>query len=904
MKILIVEDDDLIAKALTTVLTNHNYAVEVASDGEAGWDLIELYAYDLILLDLLLPKLDGISLCQRVRSKGYQVPILLLTGRDSSHDKAIGLDAGADDYLVKPFDPEELVARVRALLRRGTVTSAPVLEWGKLRLDPASCEVTHADQPLSLTPKEYALLELFLRNPQRVFSCGMILEHLWAFEELPGEEAVRTHIKGLRQKLKPVGEKDLIETVYGVGYRLRAIEGKTEDKLIAQSSRPKQSLPEANPQQTLAAIRGVWEKSQGRIDQQMTVLEQAVAALDRQMLSLDLRQQAIQEAHTLGGSLGLFGFANGSDLARSIERLLTENSLLDSEQVNRLQKLVIQLRQLIQLSPNSPTSSSPITPSVSIIPEPDPTSLGLLQQSKDKLELRVAERTAELISTNEQLRRELNERRQIEEALRISQIRSAGILEIADDAIIAIDSAQRITLFNQGAEKIFGYTAKEVMHQHLDLLLPSRFAQAHRDHIVDFSQMPQLARRMGERREIFGRRNGGEEFPAEASISRLKVEGETIFTVILRDITARKQAEQTLEQLSRQNELILNSVGEGICGLNLQGEITFVNPAAAKLLGYPIEALINQPFHCILPDAETSLLGASLQAGVIHQTPQATFYRQDGSSFPVEYVSTPIREPAAIVGYVITFRDITERQIIERMKNEFISIVSHEFRTPLTSIHGSLGMLASGLLDSQPETGKRLLEIAVNSTDRLMRLINDILDIERIESGKVTMTKQSCDASDLMIRAADVMQGMAEKFGVSLVVLPVSSLVWADSDRIIQTLTNLLSNAIKFSPSGSTVWLSAAWLSAACSPASDQQAAQLLFTIKDEGRGIPHDKLETIFERFQQVDASDSRNQDGTGLGLAICRNIVQQHGGKIWVESQLGEGSTFFFTLPARIKE
>ena len=904
MKILIVEDDDLIAKALTTVLTNHNYAVEVASDGEAGWDLIELYAYDLILLDLLLPKLDGISLCQRVRSKGYQVPILLLTGRDSSHDKAIGLDAGADDYLVKPFDPEELVARVRALLRRGTVTSAPVLEWGKLRLDPASCEVTHADQPLSLTPKEYALLELFLRNPQRVFSCGMILEHLWAFEELPGEEAVRTHIKGLRQKLKPVGEKDLIETVYGVGYRLRAIEGKTEDKLVVQSSRPKQSLPEANPQQTLAAIRGVWEKSQARIDQQMTVLEQAVAALDQQTLSPDLRQQAIQEAHTLGGSLGMFGFANGSDLARSIERLLTENSLLDSEQVNTVRELVIQLRQLIQLSPNSPTSSSPITPSASIIPEPDPTSLGLLQQSKDKLELRVAECTAELISTNEQLRRELNERRQIEEALRISQIRSAGILEIADDAIIAIDSAQRITLFNQGAEKIFGYTAKEVMHQHLDLLLPTRFAQAHRDHIVEFSQMPQLARRMGERREIFGRRNGGEEFPAEASISRLKVEGETIFTVILRDITARKQAEQTLEQLSRQNELILNSVGEGICGLNLQGEITFVNPAAAKLLGYSIEALINQPFHCILPDAETSLLGASREAGAIHQTPQATFYRQDGSSFPVEYVSTPIREPAAIVGYVITFRDITERQIIERMKNEFISIVSHELRTPLTSIHGSLGMLASGLLDSQPETGKRLLEIAVNSTDRLMRLINDILDIERIESGKVTMTKQSCDASDLMVRAADVMQGMAEKFGVSLVVLPVSSLVWADSDRIIQTLTNLLSNAIKFSPAGSTVWLSAAWLSAACSPTSDQQAAQLLFTIKDEGRGIPHDKLETIFERFQQVDASDSRNQDGTGLGLAICRNIVQQHGGKIWVESQLGEGSTFYFTLPARIEE
>ncbi|MGA7937948.1 MAG: response regulator transcription factor, partial [Kovacikia sp.] len=195
MKILVIEDDDLIARALTTVLTDQTYAVEVAKDGEAGWDLIELYAYDLILLDIVLPKLDGISFCRRVRSQGYQMPILLLTGRDSSHDKAVGLDAGADDYVVKPFDPEELVARVRALLRRGTVPAAPVLEWGNLRLDPGSCEVTYAGQLLSLTPKEYALLELFLRNPQRVFSCGMVLEHLWAFEESPGEDAVRTHIK-------------------------------------------------------------------------------------------------------------------------------------------------------------------------------------------------------------------------------------------------------------------------------------------------------------------------------------------------------------------------------------------------------------------------------------------------------------------------------------------------------------------------------------------------------------------------------------------------------------------------------------------------------------------------------------------------------------------------------------
>ncbi|MBG1265246.1 response regulator transcription factor, partial [Nostoc sp. WHI] len=225
MKVLVVEDDELNAYALTAVLNNQNYAVEVAIDGGAAWDLIQIYDYDLILLDVMLPKLDGISLCRKIRSSGLQVPILLLTGRDSSHEKAIGLDAGADDYVVKPFDEQELVARVRALLRRGGVTSQPVLEYGNLRLDPSSCEVMYAGKLLTLTPKEYALLELFLRNSRRVFSCGMILGHLWSYEDTPQEDAVRTHIKGLRHKLKAVeAPSDFVETVYGIGYRLKPLE--------------------------------------------------------------------------------------------------------------------------------------------------------------------------------------------------------------------------------------------------------------------------------------------------------------------------------------------------------------------------------------------------------------------------------------------------------------------------------------------------------------------------------------------------------------------------------------------------------------------------------------------------------------------------------------------------------
>lgn len=369
-------------------------------------------------------------------------------------------------------------------------------------------------------------------------------------------------------------------------------------------------------------------------------------------------------------------------------------------------------------------------------------------------------------------------------------------------------------------------------------------------------------------------------------------------TELMREIGERQQAKASLERLSHQNELILNSAGEGIFGLDLQGKTTFVNPAAARMLGYEVEELVDRYMHAVLkhskPDGtpylpKESPIHATLSVGEVHHIAEEIFWRRDGSSFAVEYVSTPIREQGAIVGAVVIFKDITERQIVERMKDEFVSVVSHELRTPLTSIRSALGVLMSGRLNAQPIKSQRLLEIAFENSNRLVRLLDNILDLERIKSGKVTMEKRPCRAADLMAQAVEVMQAMAEKAEIRLCVMPVPIQLWADPDRIIQTLTNLLSNAIKFSPPNTTVLLSA--------ELQDEQT--VLFRIQDRGRGIPSDKLETIFDRFEQVDASDSRHQGGTGLGLAICRSIVQQHGGQIWAESTLGEGSTFYFTLP-----
>lgn len=221
MRILLVEDDTPLAEALAEALGDRSYIVDVVSDGEAAWSQIQLLDYDLILLDVMLPKLSGINLCQRLRLKGHNVPILIMTARDTSVDKVVGLDAGADDYVVKPLDLPELFARIRALLRRGSHSASPILKREDLTLNPSIHEVRYSDRPLRLTPKEYGILELFLRNEQRVLSRNYIIEHVWSLDDPPQEDSIKAHIKSLRQKLKAAGASDLIETVYGVGYRLK-----------------------------------------------------------------------------------------------------------------------------------------------------------------------------------------------------------------------------------------------------------------------------------------------------------------------------------------------------------------------------------------------------------------------------------------------------------------------------------------------------------------------------------------------------------------------------------------------------------------------------------------------------------------------------------------------------------
>jgi PAS domain S-box-containing protein len=344
---------------------------------------------------------------------------------------------------------------------------------------------------------------------------------------------------------------------------------------------------------------------------------------------------------------------------------------------------------------------------------------------------------------------------------------------------------------------------------------------------------------------------------------------------------------------------LLDSVADGICGLDGHGLVSFANPAAARLLAAAAPSLTGKPVHDLLHGSAPSssqcgedcaLLRATGPLLLMATAGEDTIFRSDGSSFRVDYALTPILDHGRFSGSVLSFRNISQRYALDRLKDEFISTVSHELRTPLTAIRGALGLLSSGILGQVNDKAANLLRIALANSDRLVRLINDILDLERIQSGRERLTFRPVQLAQIVRQAIDGMAPVAEAAGVQLIHDSTQVEIAADPDRLLQVLTNLLSNAIKFSPPNSTI-----------SVLLRPDVSGVTLSVIDPGRGIPGDKLEAIFGRFQQVDASDSRQKGGTGLGLAICRTIVQQHSGHIWAERNPVRGSTFRVFLPYR---
>jgi two-component system sensor histidine kinase VicK len=487
--------------------------------------------------------------------------------------------------------------------------------------------------------------------------------------------------------------------------------------------------------------------------------------------------------------------------------------------------------------------------------------------------------------------------REAEATLRESEARYRQLIEGSLGAVFTHTLDGTLLSLNAYGAESLGYTVDQMVNLTLPHFMPGDAQGA-------FPEYLEALLAHGEAQGTFqlSHRDGTVHVLAYRNRLMRASSGESYVLCFGVDITEKVRAEERLSALTKQSDSILDSVGDGIFSTDLNGIATVCNPAAAQMLGYRVDEIhthiLGHNLHALshhtsvsgapYPESECPISNSTRQQKPVRVSTDV-FWRKDGTCFPVEYVACPVTDEGTATGIVVAFTDTTERHALDRMKDEFVSTVSHELRTPLTSMRASLGLIASGALEKRPDKKTQMLRIAIGNTDRLVNLVNDILELERIGSGKAELHSTEVDVDAMMHRVADLMSGTAAKTGIKFTFGAKNVCVWADGDRIFQTLTNLVSNAIKFSPQGGEIHLAA----------HNSAPGEATLEVRDHGRGIPHDKLEIIFGRFQQVDASDSRVMGGTGLGLAICRSIVAQHGGRIWAESTPGEGARFLLTLP-----
>jgi PAS domain S-box-containing protein len=544
--------------------------------------------------------------------------------------------------------------------------------------------------------------------------------------------------------------------------------------------------------------------------------------------------------------------------------------------------------------------------------------------------------------------RDITEAKWAERALRVSEARFAGIISISSEAIVSVDGNFEITHFNQGAEATFGYSASDVLGKPLEMLLPERYRKQHSQHMRHFSSSPVAARRMGERQEIAGLRRDGTEFPAEASISKLDLFGSPVFTVVLRDITARKRVERSQRFLAQAGSILGSSLDyettlASVAGLTVPeladwsvvyirddgGSIRRLEVAHAdsalrevltSLLRYPLDPRSPHPVFTTVENGRPEVMNHVSEEfldAMSQSEEHRSIYRQlgFGSMMMVPLVARGVTRgamgffsarpnrygadelalaqdlavlSAMAVDNARLYRDARDAV---QARDDLIAVVSHDLGNPLSAIRIGTSLLLKTMPKEELASANwQHLEFIRQSAQQMENLINDLMDVKRLETGRVSIATRPLDVAELVREVREVFRPIAENRALELhcVVGPELPRVAGDQQRLSQVLSNLIGNALKFTEAGGRVTIRA-------STASDV----VVFSVSDTGPGIEPEHQPHVFDRFWQARREGRK---GLGLGLAIARGIVDAHGGRIWVESTPGVGTTFLFTIPIAV--
>ncbi|BAY20030.1 putative sensor protein (plasmid) [Anabaenopsis circularis NIES-21] len=994
---ILLADDNADMRHYMRRLLNQQYEVEVVPDGVAALAAIRQQMPDLVLTDVMMPRLDGFGLLQALRANPdtHQIPIILLSARAGEESRIEGLVAGADDYLIKPFSARELLARVEATLKMARMRQEAAQQERELRL------ISEAAQQQA--EAAYDRINELLESMTDAFTA---LDRDW---RITYQNAAAQRING-KPLTEVLGKTHWEEWPASVGSQLEHQYRRAMAEQIPVHFEHHYYLPPSFD---------VWleihaypsEEGLGIFYRDITARKQSEEALHVALQRL--------RYHFMNSPLAVMEFDSE---ARVMQWSPQAENVFGWKSQEVLGKRLIDMG-FVHAEDEAAARREVIAPLV----DGDTQSKTMYNRNYSKdgsivycewYNSVLKNEAGELISILS-LALDVTDRKQAEEALRESEERFRAIVNQATAGIGQCNMSGQFILVNQKYCKITGYSREELLHKRMqgithpddlphNMELYQRLASKGIDFTIEkryickdgsevwvsnsvspvrdtfgqvqsavavvvdisdrkraeialqkseakfraaFDQMYQFVGLLTpdgilletnqnpltfanvEHEAVIGKPFW--EFPswnataelqeiaktlvAQAAAGQLfhqevnlcdassnlhtfdvsakpvyAIETDQILWVIVegRDISAQVRLQNALRQEQERSLQLITSSVDGIVAFDADGCCTLWNPAMEQMTGLRQEDVMGRrgvDVFAVILDAKT-LQG--FHPGIEKAVTSFDFHFTHSKTRQHQWIEahySPLHGGSETHnGGLLMARDVTQQRELERMKREFISIISHEIRTPLSSIRGALGLVATGVLDDDPQTAKEMLGIANNNIERLVRLVNDVLALSRLESGQVELKKQWCEAATLVQQAFSSVQNLAEANQVDLRSSTGNIQVLADPDWLVQVLVNLINNAVKFSPAGTTVSVNV-----------EPQPQQVLFQVTDQGRGIPSEKLETIFGQFQQVNMSDSRQKGGTGLGLSICRLIVQLHGGRIWAESELGRGSKFYFTLP-----